>query len=146
VSEDSIRLAELDRFWLELARTVKEGDYEGYGATYHKDAVIMFATGKNKVSVSLSKALAGWKDGFMKTKEGNQNDDVQFRFSQRIGDENTAHETGIFRFKSKDAFGKIIGEYTLHFEMLLIKRKAKWLGLMEHQKSPATKEEWEALE
>ena len=144
--KDSSRLAELDRYWAELARTVQEGDFEGYGASYHKDAVVVFATGKNKTSVTLSKALAGWKEGFMKTKEGKQNDAVQFRFSQRIGDENTAHETGIFRFTSTNTDGKIIAEYTLHFEMLLIKRKGKWLGLMEHQKSTATKEEWEALE
>lgn len=143
--KDSSRLAELDRYWAELARTVQEGDFEGYGASYHKDAVVVFATGKNKTSVTLSKALAGWKEGFMKTKEGKQNDAVQFRFSQRIGDENTAHETGIFHFVSKDANGKLIGEYTLHFEMLLIKRDGKWYGLMEHQKSAATEEEWRAL-
>ena len=124
--KDSTRLAELDRFWVELARTVNEGDFEGYEATYHKDAVVVFATGKNKTSVSISKALAGWKEGFIKTKEGKQNDAVQFRFSQRIGDESTAHETGIFRFTSKDSIGKLIAKYTLHFEMLLIKRDGKW--------------------
>jgi ketosteroid isomerase-like protein len=143
--KDSVRIAELDRYWTELARTVKEGDFEGYGATYHKDAVVVFATGKNKTSVALSKALAGWKDGFMKTKEGKQIDAVQFRFSQRIGDETTAHETGIFRFTSKDANGNLLAEYSFHFEMLLIKREDKWYGLMEHQKSAATEEEWQAL-
>lgn len=144
-SKDSVRLAELDRYWIELARTVQEGDFEGYGATYHEDAVVVFATGKNKTSVALVKALSGWKEGFMKTKAGNQNDAVQFRFSQRIGDETTAHETGIFRFTSTDKAGNLIAEYTIHFEMLLIKREDKWLGLMEHQKSIATEEEWDAL-
>ncbi len=144
--KDSSRLAELDLYWIELARTVHEGDFEGYGAIYHEDAVVVFATGKSKTSVALGKALAGWKEGFMKTKEGLQNDAVQFRFSQRIGDENTAHETGIFRFTSKDAEGKLIAEYTLHFEMLLIKREGKWYGIMEHQKDTATEAEWGALE
>ncbi|MFD2822995.1 DUF4440 domain-containing protein [Lacinutrix iliipiscaria] len=143
---DSTRLAELDRYWAELSRTVKEGDFEAYAATYHKDAVVVFATGKNKTSVALSQALDGWKEGFIKTKEGKQNDAVQFRFSQRIGNETTAHETGIFRFTSKELDGKLIAEYTIHFEMLLIKRNGKWLGVMEHQKNAATDEEWSALE
>ena len=144
--KDSVRLAELDLYWMELARTVQEGDFEGYGATYHEDAVVVFATGENKTSVALSEALAGWKEGFMKTKEGIQKDAVQFRFSQRIGNETTAFETGIFRFTSKDAVGKLLGEYTIHFEMLLIKRDGKWYGLMEYQKGTATEEEWDALQ
>ncbi|TYA53182.1 DUF4440 domain-containing protein [Formosa maritima] len=143
--KDSIRLAELDRYWIELSRTVKEGDYEGYAATYHEDAVVIFATGKNKTSVALSKALAGWKEGFIKTKEGKQKDNVEFRFSQRIGDETTAFETGIFRFTSKDTEGKLLADQTIHFEMLLIKRDGKWYGLMEHQKGIATEEEWDSL-
>ena len=57
--EDSSRLAELDRFMSELSRTVREGDYEGYKATYHDDAVVIFATGENKVSLPVSKALDG---------------------------------------------------------------------------------------
>jgi len=145
IQKDSLRLAELNRYWTELSRTVQEGDFEGYRATYHEDAVVVFATGKNKTSVTLSKALAGWKEGFMKTKEGKQKDAVQFRFSQRIGDENTAFETGIFRFTSKDTDGKLLAEYMIHFEMLLIKRDGKWVGIMEHQKDTATQEEWDSL-
>jgi ketosteroid isomerase-like protein len=143
--KDSIRLAELDRYWSALAKTVKEGDFEGYKSAYHEDAVVIFATGKNKTSVSISKALEDWKAGFMKTKEGEQNDNVEFQFSKRIGDETTAHETGIFRFKSKDTDGKLIAEYTIHFEMLLIKREGKWHGVMEYQKTIATDEEWKTL-
>ena len=61
---DSSWIAELDRYYTELSRTVKEGDFEGYKAGYHNDAVIIFASGKNKTSVSIEQALAGWKQGF----------------------------------------------------------------------------------
>ena len=143
---DSTRLAELDQFWAELSRTVKEGDFEGYAATYHPDAVIIFASGKNKSSVPVSKALAGWEQGFADTKAGKIEASVDFRFSQRIGDETTAHETGIFNYTTYDLDGKPTASYPTHFEMLLVKRDGKWLGLMEYQKAPATAEDWAALE
>ncbi|NNE14658.1 MAG: hypothetical protein HKN51_06755, partial [Saprospiraceae bacterium] len=99
---DSTRLAELDLYWNELTRTVKEGDYEGYGAAYHPDAVVVFTNGKTKKSVPISTALLNWKQGFDNTKIGLTNDAVEFRLSQRIGNETTAHETGIFHYKSID--------------------------------------------
>lgn len=143
--KDSARLAELDQYWTELSRTVREGDLEGYAATYHEDAVVIFASGKNKVSLPISTALAGWKQGFQDTKAGKVSSDVSFRFSQRIGSETTAHETGIFYYTSGDGTSENKASYITHFEMLLVKRNGLWIGLMEYQKSDATEEEWEAL-
>ncbi len=145
INKDSLRIAELDKFWTELARTVREGDFEGYAATYHEDAVVVFASGKNKTSIPVAKALAGWKQGFLDTKTGKNVSDVKFRFSQRIGDDTTAHETGIFVYTSSDSTGENKVQYRVHFEMLLVKRNNKWLGVMEYQKSYATEEEWEAI-
>ena len=143
--KDSVRLAELDRFWANLSKTVREGDYEGYSATYHEDAVVVFATGENKTSVSLSKALEGWKQGFSDTKSGKIGASVEFRFSQRIGDATSAHETGIFKYKAVDSDGKENANQFVHFEMLLVKRNNQWVGVMEYQKSFATQAEWDAL-
>lgn len=145
INKDSLRLAELDRYWEALAKTVREGDFEGYGAAYHEDAVVVFASGKNKVSVPLSKALASWKQGFIDTKNGKNISNVEFRFSQRIGDDTTAHETGIFIYTTSESDGKNKVQYRTHFEMLLVKRDGKWFGVMEYQKSDATEEEWEAM-
>ena len=142
---DSSRLEELDKYWDNLSKTVAEGDFEGYSNGYHKDAVIIFASGKNKTSLPIEKALAGWKKGFTDTKNGKNKSHVEFRFSQRIGDDTTAHETGIFIYTSSDVNGENKVEYPTHFEMLLVKRNNKWLGVMEYQKSNATKEEWNAL-
>lgn len=146
VPGDSLRLVELDRYWAELSRTVREGDFEGYAAAYHPDAVVIFATGENKTSVPISTALANWKQGFLDTKAGKQGGEVAFRFSQRIGDPTTAHETGIFQYRSTDADGQTIGEYRVHFEMLMVKQNGNWYGLMEYQKSAATEEEWMTLQ
>lgn len=143
---DQLRISEIDKsYWAEISRTVKEGDFEGYKATCHENAVLVTTSGKIKQSYPMTKALAGWKQGFLNTKQGKQLDNVQFRFSQRIGDETTAHETGIFYFTSHDSTGKLISEGYTHLEALLVKRDGKWLCLMEYQKAKASKEEWEAL-
>lgn len=143
---DSLRIAEIDRtYWAEMSRTVKEGDFEGYKATCHENAVLVATAGKNKRSEPMTAALARWKQGFMDTKEGKQMDHVSFRFSQRIGGETTAHETGIFYFTSHDATGKLLSESYTHLEALLVKQGGKWVCLMEYQKAAATKAEWDAL-
>ena len=141
--QTSDRISELDAYWNELARTVREGDFDGYSAAYHDDAVVIFAMGKNKTSIAISEALAGWKQGFIDTKNGKVKSDVKFRFSQRLGNNNTAHETGIFNYSSKGGDTNV--DIYIHFEMLFVKKNGKWLGVMEYQKSYATKDEWNAL-
>ncbi|MEH6779914.1 hypothetical protein [Maribacter arcticus] len=143
---DSLRLAELDNFWAEVSRTVNDGDFEGYKSTYHEDAVVVFTTGENKASISITKALLNWKKDFIDTKAGRTKNSVEFRFSQRIGDETTAHETGIFVFQSKEGSIKANPKQFIHFQALLVKRDNAWLMVMEYQKSKATEEDWELLE
>ncbi|MBO0323078.1 DUF4440 domain-containing protein [Muricauda sp. CAU 1633] len=143
---DSLRLAELNNFWAEVSRTVNEGDFEGYKATYHEDAVVVFTTGENKASVPIAKALEHWKQDFIDTKTGKTQNSVEFRFSQRVGDETTAHETGIFAFQSNNGTGDESPKHFVHFNALLIKRDNAWLLVMEYQKSKATEEEWNLLE
>lgn len=137
----SLRIAELDHFWNELAKTVREGDLEGYASGYHDDAVVVFGT---KSSVPIEVALKSWEQGFLDTKAGKAKSDVEFRFSQRLGDATTAHETGMFYFTLADDSGKTQKHYA-NFEALLVKKDGSWKCIMEYQKSPATPEEWEAL-
>jgi hypothetical protein len=146
IPNDSVRLAELDSFWTEVSRTVHDGDFEGYKATYHEDAVVVFTTGENKASVSIAKALVNWKQDFVDTKAGKTQNSVEFRFSQRVGDENTAHETGIFGFQSNDGSANTAPRRYIHFDALLVKKDNAWLLVMEYQKSAASEEEWELLE
>jgi hypothetical protein len=140
-ADTASRLTELDAYWKEVARAVREGDFEGYKATCHEEGVLV--SGTLKTSYPLSKALAGWRQGFMDTKDGKIKASVEFRFSQRWGDETTAHETGIFLYSTVDADGPR-KERLVHFEALLVK-KSSWKVLMEFQKGVATKEEWAAL-
>jgi ketosteroid isomerase-like protein len=132
----------LDAYWADVSRTVQEGDFDGYAALYHEDAVLV--SNFSKSSVPISSALAGWKQGFTDTREGKIAAEVTFRFSQRYSDGATAHETGIFRYVATPADGEP-SEQFIHFEGLLVK-KDSWKMMMEFQKSPATTEEWKGLE
>jgi ketosteroid isomerase-like protein len=140
-ADQNERLAELDAYWAGAARTVREGDFEGYSATYHQDAILV--SGAKKESYPISKALAGWKQGFVDTKTKKMKANVEFRFTQRLGDDTTAHETGMFHYWTVDADGKTTDAY-VHFEGLLIKKKTGWKLMMEYQTSPATLSQWNA--
>lgn len=133
---------ELDAYWAEVARTVVEGDFEGYAALYHEDAVLV--SNFSESSIPIANALAGWKQGFIDTQEGKMSAEVSFRFSQRYNDGATAHETGIFRYAYTPSGGELV-EQLVHFEALLVKKDG-WKMVMEYQKSPATAEDWNNLQ
>jgi hypothetical protein len=138
---DAARLAALDAYWAEVSKAVGSGDFAGYKATCHPEGVLV--SGTRGYSQPLAKALARWEPEFAATKSGKVRSSVAFRFSRRLNDETTAHETGIFLYSTTDGDGKTTREY-IHFEGLLLKTD-RWRVLMEYQKSPATKEEWDAL-
>jgi len=133
---------ELNAFWNEITRTVEEGDFYGMAATYHDDAVL--ANGMSGTTYPISSALAGWKPNIDKTKAGEIEATVEFRFTQRLSDPTTALETGIFHYAATPSGGEL-NEYYVHFEALLVKKDNGWLMMMEYQKSSATAEEFEAI-
>ena len=69
---------------------------------------------------------------------------VDFHFTQRLYDQTTAHETGMFRYYTIDKQGKH-SEFIAHMNALLIKKEGKWLIMMEYQKSKMTRAQWDAL-
>lgn len=133
--------AELDAVWAEMSRTVAEGDFEAYAALYHPDAVLVSLG--SSTSYPIADALAGWKQGFDDTRAGKAKAGVSLRFTQRVHGEDTAHETGMFRYTFEPENGDGIVAI-VHFESLLVKKDGQWLMLMEYQKQPATEAEWEA--
>ena len=139
--EKSPRLKELDAYWKEVSRAVAAGDFAAYSATCHEDGVLV--SGKSKTSHPLADALKRWEPGFKETKDGKLKASVEFRFSQRFGDESTAHETGMFLYSTTTPEGETTRAY-IHFEALLLKR-GTWKIMMEYQKSEGTKAEWDAL-
>lgn len=133
---------ELDAYWLEVARAVKEGDFAAYKATCHPGAVLV--SGSKKVSYPLSKALARWKKEFDDTQAGTRKSSASFRFEKRFHDATTAFESGILLYEFSTDGGDSGKEY-IYLDALLVKEDGKWLIMMEYQKGPATKEDWEKL-
>ncbi|MEX0646715.1 MAG: nuclear transport factor 2 family protein [Balneolaceae bacterium] len=134
---------EIDDFYAELSRTVEEGDFEGYAALYHEDAVLV--NGISGTSVPIATALAGWKPGFDDTKAGRMEAGVEFRFTDRIHDEMTAHDTGIFRYYSQTEGADPEPAY-IHFQALFVRSDGEWKMMMEYQSELASHAEWEDLE
>jgi len=131
---------ELDDYWAEISRTVEEGDFEGYSRLYHPDAVLV-SLGSGS-SYPIARALDEWEQGFLDTRAGRVEASVAFRFTQRLHDETTAHETGIFRYtvEPEDGSQTVV---MVHFEGLLVRKDGAWLMMMEYQKHPATEEDWQ---
>lgn len=139
-AEPGQTVGELDAFWAEVSRTVAEGDFEGYAATYHPDAILV--NGTAQATYPIASALKGWEQGFVDTAAGRMEASVEFRFIVRQNDETTSHETGIFHYTARSEDGEASEQY-LHFEALLVKKDG-WKMMMEYQKMPATLEEWTA--
>ena len=136
------RVAELDAFWDEVARTVREGDFDAYAACYHPDGVLV--SEKKGRTEPIAAALARWKPEFADTRTGKMTAEVETRFTRRLGDTTTAHEVGIFRYTARAAGQAPRTDY-VPFEALLVKRDGRWLMLMEYQKAHVTQAEWDAL-
>ena len=133
--------AELDAFWAEVARTVREGDFDGYAALYHRDAV--FVDDAKAEAYPIAGALARWRPGFEATKAGRTIADVNFRFTTRLHGDDAAHETGLFRYDAH-APGEPPAPRYVHFEALTVRGPDGWRWLMERQTAPATADEWAA--
>mgnify|MGYP006450542887 CR=1 FL=1 len=135
------REAQLNKFWLNVSCTVREGDFVSYKKNYHEDAVYISETTQS--SVAISAAFTQWQQSFDDTKKERVKVDVQFKFTQRIGTEKTAFEKGIFLYTSTDKAGLKTIKF-MGFEAVLVKRK-QWQILLEHQKSESNESEWNLL-
>jgi uncharacterized protein (TIGR02246 family) len=136
-------VSELDAVWAELSRTVLEGDFEGMAAVYHEDAVLVNAISQS--SYPIATAMVGWKPDIERTRVGDVQASVAFRFSQRLHDATTAHETGMFYYSATPKGGET-SEAIINFDALLVKKNGEWKMMMEYQKSAATADEWNALD
>jgi len=134
--------SELDAYWTEAERAAREGDADAAAALYHDDAVLVSM--RRGQTVSIAAVFPEWRQEYDNTRSGRTSSVVSFRFSQRLNDGTTAHETGIFNYRFVSETGEVNDQY-IHFQALLIKKDG-WKMLMEYQLSPASMDEWEALD
>ena len=137
-----IIINELDAAWKKLENTVSTGDFRSFKSVYHQDAVLVNGITKN--SYPIKNAFEGWKKGFIDTKSEEIIANLDVKFSERLFDEFTAHETGIFHYYTINKNGDKNDTY-VHFESLWVKKNNKWKMVMEYQKSSTTETEWNSL-
>ena len=82
--------------------------------------------------------------GFKDTKSGEITANLDVKFSERIYDQFTAHETGIFHYYTINKGGEQNDTY-VHFESLWVKKNNKWIMMMEYQKTRTDETEWNTL-
>ncbi len=126
--------------WSVVSRTVAEHDIAGMAAVYHPAAVLVHAG----ATVPITPQLASWGEGMERMKDAGITAQVSFRFDTRQDDENTAFETGIFRYSTVDPSG-VENASLVRLEALLIKQDGTWLIVMERQLGAAEESEWKAL-
>lgn len=135
-------IREIDAYWREVERSVREGDFEAYSATIAPEAVII--AGSKQISYPLRQALIRWEKDFENTRSGELKGEVSFRFAHRYRDTTTSHESGVFRYISTPKDEEPTTDYVA-FEALLIKKEGRWQMMMENQIGPVSEEDWEAL-
>ena len=132
---------ELDALWADVARAVATGDRELYLSTYHPDAI--FVSVRRGITRTVVDDVEANRSAWDDSREGRARRSVEFRFTERLNNETSAHEVGIFRYASTEADGSTIVAL-IHFEAALVKKDGVWLQLLELQTTDATEAEWEA--
>ena len=140
-SNDNV-ISDIDKTWDKMKISISSGDFRSFKTYYHRDAV--FVNGISNKSYAIRKAFDGWKQGFMDTKKGLINADLELKFSRRVFDSSTAHEVGIFHYYTIDKDGKQTDAY-VHFESLRVKKHSRSVMMMENQISKTNKEEWDSF-
>ena len=132
--------AELDALWARVAESVATGDPDLYLSTYHPDAI--FVSERRGITRTIAEDVEANRVAWDDTREGRARRSVEFRFTQRLHSESSAHEVGIFRYSSTEADGST-RVVLIHFEAALVRKDGVWLQLLELQTSDATEGEWE---
>ena len=140
-AEDNV-INELNAAWNKLEQTVSNGDFRSFKSVYHRDAVLV--NGISKSSYPIKKAFEGWQQGFTDTKSGEITAHLDVKFSERIFDEFSAHETGVFHYYTINKKGQQSDTY-VHFESLWVKKNNRWIMMMEYQKSRSDETERNTL-
>ena len=135
-------IKELDSSWDEIKKSIKDGDFRKFKKMYHRDAILV--NGIKNSTYPIRSAFNGWEKGFRDTKADSIDANLELKFSQRIFDNSTAHEKGIFHYYTINKKGRTTDSF-IYFEALWIKKQNKWFMLMENQISRTSKSEWDSF-
>jgi ketosteroid isomerase-like protein len=125
--------------WELVSKTVVESDIDGMASVYHPDAVLVAQKGTNPIA----SVLEGWGKDMEKMHSEGSTAAVSFKFGLRQDNDETAFESGLFRYVLTDAAGtEQVSIY--EFESLLVKKEGQWKILMERQIREVDQTDWSA--
>ena len=136
--EDPVQV-ELDEFWAGVVSSVVNWNLDAQKATYHPDAIAVFGDSASYETKLMTQAFAEVEasSSFPAIERG-----LEFRFSSRVHDANTAHEVGLYRFWSEEQ-----EEFIGTVDSYLVKVDGRWMILVEIQRGhDISRAEWDALE
>ena len=126
--------------WTPVAASVVHDDIVAMGRVYHPAAVLV----SNKGTRPIASALSGWGKDIATNKAQGIRATVEFRFTKRQDDTDTAFEVGVFKYTIIDKAGVAKPSYR-QLEALLVKHQGKWRLVMERQLDAVTEADWNAL-
>jgi ketosteroid isomerase-like protein len=125
--------------WEVVSQTVVDNDIVGMASVYHPDAVLV----SQKGTYTIASTLARWGEGMEKIQSEGSKADVSFSFGHRQDTDETAFESGMFRYVLTDVAGEEQVEI-IAFEALLVKKDGQWKILMERQLHEVSEADWSA--
>jgi hypothetical protein len=141
--QDEVVLQELDAYWATVSHDIETGNYEGSTLAYHPDAVWEEGSNGKLRTMLESDALPGSKAVLDRVKSGELKVGLEFRFSSRIHNHNTAHEIGVVHMWVQESGGPAEHNYW-KLDTYLVK-KDRWMAIVEIQTERLTVNEWNAL-
>jgi hypothetical protein len=132
--------AEIDvAVWKLISKTVVENDIIGMSSAYHPDAVLVSEKGTRPIAST----LARWGEDMAKMQSEGSKAEVSFRFNHRQDGDESAFESGMFRYVLTDSTGSEQVDI-IAFEALLRKLDGQWKILMERQLGEVNEADWMA--
>jgi len=129
-----------EQVWSAIAASVVDQDIDAMAATYHPDAVVVTPGGTTPARLQ----LPNWGKDMETAKAKGETATVEFRFTKRQDNSNTAFETGMFKYSVIDSAGKVTS-YHIPLEALLVRTNGRWVVVMERQFTAVTAEDWAKL-
>jgi uncharacterized protein (TIGR02246 family) len=126
--------------WKPVAASVVDGDIVAMGRVYHPDAVLVSSAGTRLIS----RVLPEWGKDIAENKAIGTRATVEFRFTSRQSDAESAFETGVFKYTVIDKSGRSTPSYR-RLESLMVKHQGKWRIVMERQLEAVTEATWNSM-
>lgn len=115
--------------WVPYSKAFAEGKVNDYIALHSKS--LLRVMGDLKFVDPYDGFVKNMQEMFDSLKQQNARVSIQFRFTERIANQDTASERGIYEFVMTDAKGKVTKNYS-RFHNFLKKEGGKWKIVMDY--------------